>query len=430
MTGTMIRRSFNLLHRWTGLLMAGFLFIAGLTGSLLAFNSELERLISPQLFATARHGVAFLDLATLAERAGTEVPQGRVRAVSLVETDQAEVQFSPRRDSVTGVPYKLGFTQFFVDPWTGHELGRRIRGDLSQGSINLLPFIYSLHWTLAAGRPGQWIMGIVALIWSLDCFVGFYLTLPRSRGAFWQRWHLAWLVKWRASSFRINFDLHRASGLWLWPLLFIFGWSSVMMNIRPTYERVMRALFDYRSPIDAFESLPRRPNESPRLDWRAAETTGARLMAEQALKYGFTVGQPLGLAYSPDLGAYRYDVRGSRDVFERAPKGGSTYVMFDGNTGVLINLFRPTGEHSGNTVESWLYALHMTRVFGRAYQIFVCALGLVIAMLSVTGVYIWWRKRAGRRRPAPWRRLVRAAQAKCYFPRVSSRNIQARQGMP
>ena len=111
----------------------------------------------------------------------------------------------------------------------------------------------------------------------------------------------------------------------------------------------MRALFDYRSPIDTFRSLPRQPNETPLLDWQAAEAVGARLMSEQALKYGFTVGQPLGLSYSADLGAYRYEVRGSRDVFERAPKGGSTYVMFDGNTGALTTLFRPTGEHSGNT---------------------------------------------------------------------------------
>jgi uncharacterized iron-regulated membrane protein len=56
----------------------------------------------------------------------------------------------------------------------------------------------------------------------------------------------------------------------------------------------------------------------------------------------------------------------------------------------------PTGEHSGNTVESWLYALHMTRVFGRAYQIFVCVLGLVITMLSLTGAYIWWKKSRAR----------------------------------
>jgi uncharacterized iron-regulated membrane protein len=388
----MIRHAFLLLHRWTGLLMAGFLVIAGLTGSVLAFNSELERLISPQLFATPRPGVPPLDLATLAERAGAAVPQGRVRSVSLVETDQVAVQFSPRKDSATAKPYDLGFTEFFADPWTGAELGQRIRGDLSQGSINLMPFIYKVHWTLALGALGQWVFGIVALVWTLDCFVGFYLTLPRSKSIFWQRWRLAWLIKWLASSFRVNFDLHRASGLWLWAMFFIFGWSSVMMNIRPAYEWVMKRVFDYRSPIEAFRSLPRRPNETPLLDWRAAEETGAHLMAGQAAKNGFAVGQPLGLTYDPDLGAYRYAVRGSRDIFERTPKGGSTYVMFDGNTGALITLYRPTGEHLGNTVESWLYALHMTRVFGRAYQIFVCLLGLATALLPVTGVYIWWRK--------------------------------------
>jgi uncharacterized iron-regulated membrane protein len=90
-------------------------------------------------------------------------------------------------------------------------------------------------------------------------------------------------------------------------------------------------------------------------------------------------------------------VRGSRDIFERAPKGGSTEVMFDGETGVLVKLFLPTGERAGDTVESWLYALHMTRVFGRAYQIFVCGLGFAITMLSITGVYIWWKKRQARK---------------------------------
>ena len=144
-----------------------------------------------------------------------------------------EVQFSPRRDPATSAPYNLGFTEFFVDPWNGRELGRRIRGDLSQGSINLMPFIYSLHWTLALSTPGQSVLGIVALIWTLDCFVGFYLTLPRGSGSFRVRWKYAWQVKWRASAFRVNFDLHRAGRLRVWSLLFIFAWSSVMMNIRP-----------------------------------------------------------------------------------------------------------------------------------------------------------------------------------------------------
>ncbi|MGO8847822.1 MAG: PepSY-associated TM helix domain-containing protein [Methylocella sp.] len=395
-TCSVVRRVAAWLHRWVGLLMAGFLIIVGLTGSLLAFNSELERLISPQLYATPRPGVAPLDLATLAERAETLVPQARVEGVLFTEADQAVIAFVARNDPTTGNPYNLGFTQFFVDPWTGEELGRRIRGDLSQGLVNLMPFIYKLHWELALGTIGFWILGIVSVVWTIDCFVGFYLTLPVAIDGFWERWKPSWLVKWRAGFFRINFDLHRASGLWLWPMLFIFAWSSVMMDMRPAYEWVTKRLFDYRSPIEDFSSVRQNANGKPRLDWRAARAVGEQLMAEQALSHGFILKQPLGLSYSSDFGAYIYEARSSRDVFERAPKGGSTFIMFDGDTGTLLRLFMPTGEHSGDTVESWLYALHMTRVFGRAYQIFVCVLGLVITMLSATGVYIWWKKRRAR----------------------------------
>jgi len=376
--------------------MATFLFVAGLTGSLLAFNWELERVFAPRLFATGKPGVPKLDLATLADRAEALVPQGRVEIITFTQPDQVMVYFVPRTDQKTNRPYGLGFTEFFLDPWTGKELGRRNRADLSQGLINLMPFIYEVHWMLMAGNIGQWTMGIVALIWSLDCFVGVYLTLPRGRGSFGQRWKYAWWVKWRASAFRINFDLHRASGLWVWPVLFIFAWSSVMMNIRPVYERVMHVLFDYQSPMDEFLANA-RPNESPKLNWHQALATGQRLMAEQSAQHSFTAGEPLSLMYFPDIGEYGYDVRGSRDVFERAPKGGSTSVMFNGDTGELQSLSQPTGEHAGNTVESWLYALHMARVFGRPYQIFVAVLGLMVSTLSYTGIYIWWRKRRVRK---------------------------------
>jgi len=381
------------LHRYGGLVMAAFLFLAGLTGSVLAFNWELERVFAPELFAVPRPGVAKLDLATLAERAEVLVPQGRAEIITFTQPDQVMVNFIPLVDPRSGRPYELGFTEFFMDPWSGKELGRRERANLSQGRVNVMPFIYELHWMLMAGNVGQWIMGVVALIWSVDCFVGVYLTLPRGSGGFWRRWRYAWWVKWRASGSRINFDLHRASGLWVWSFLFIFAWSSVMMNIRPVYERVMRSVFDYRSPMDEFMANA-RPNNSPRLKWHEALLIGQKLMAEQAVRRGFTIGEPLGLMYFPDTGGYSYDVRGSRDVFERAPKGGSTSVTFDGDTGDLRDLSQPTGERAGNTVESWLYALHMARVFGRPYQIFVCVLGLIVALLSTTGVYIWWRKRS------------------------------------
>ncbi len=329
-------------------------------------------------------------------RAQEQLPQARVTGAINTEPDQASIYFEPRQAPQTGSPADLSFTEFFVDPWTGQELGRRRRADLSQGVINLPSFIYELHWTLAIGEIGQWTLGILALIWTVDCFVAFYLTLPLTTKQFWSRWKPAWLLKRKTGFYRLNFDLHRASGLWLWPMLFVFAWSSVMMDIRPAYEWVTKRLFDYQSQLDIFLLTPQGSPHAARLDWRAAQATGERLIAEQSFVHGFQGGPAVSLMYFPASNMYLYEVRGSRDLIERSPKGGGTYVTFDADSGALIQLSLPTGEHLGNTIESWLYVLHMARVFGLPYRIFVCALGLVIAMLSATGVYIWWKKRRAR----------------------------------
>ena len=379
-----------LFHRWVGLLMASFLVIVGMTGSVLAFKTDLEHIINPQLFAKPRPGVPPLDLVALAENAAALVPLGKVSSVSFAGPDQVSVGFHPRKNPTTGQPYDLGFTQLFLDPWTGQELGRRRYGDLSQGRVNLLPFVYQLHYELAMGVPGVWVLGIVALLWTLDCFVGFYLTLPASNGRFWQRWKLAWLIKWRASTYRINFDLHRASGLWLWLALLIFGWSSVQMNLWDTvYTWTTRVVMDYRPVWTELHNLP-EPLENPRLDWREALNTSQHLMAEEAASQAFSVEKPITLSFDADRGVYAYTVRSSREI---KGKGGSTTVFFDANTGALLLLDLPTGQHSGNTFSNWLYELHTARVFGLTWRIFVCILGLVISVLSVTGIYVWWRKR-------------------------------------
>lgn len=387
----MARSLFVFLHRWVGLALAGFLVIAALTGSLLAFNTELERVFAPQLFAKPRSGMAPLDLATLAEKGQARLPDRRVQYVLYAEPDQVLVTFAGPKDP-------RGELQLFLDPWTGAELGRRYRGNISEGWINLMPFIYKLHWTLLLGDTGSMIFGVVAIAWSIDCFVGFYLTLPASRRRFWGKWKLAWVVKAGAEPFRLNFDLHRATGLWMWPMLLVFAWSSVMFNMRPVYEWVTRTVFEYQSPRAQLAQIRNQANDHPLLDWHGARAAGERLAAELSAQKEFHVSGALGLGYISALGAYSYEVRSSRDVFERSPKGGSTHILLDANTGALLAVRMPTGEHAGNTVESWLYALHMARTLGRPYQLFIRCSGLLIVLLSVTGIVVWAKKRAARAR--------------------------------
>ncbi|MDD1621319.1 MAG: PepSY domain-containing protein [Methylococcaceae bacterium] len=409
-----IRPFWVLIHRYAGLAMTGFLIIVGLTGSLLAFYAELERAVNPRLHVEA-NGRVPLDMIALLESAERLAPEARADSVWL-DTTAVQVSVSPRPNPSTGKPYELDYTQLILDPYTGEELGRRTWGAISQGMINLMPFVYKLHYALALDEWGGWILGITALVWTLDCFVGFYLTLPavkRSphpnplpegegnsfiartipRRSFWQRWRPAWLIKWRGSSYRINFDLHRAGGLWLWAMLLIFAWSSVYMNLGDTvYKTVMQSVSEFHQPWTEIADLD-KPLENPAISWREAYRIGNEAMVRASAEKGFNVEAPAAMWINRGKGFYVYSVRSSADIQD---KSGQTRLVIDASSGEAKFLLLPSGQYNGNTVTTWLIALHMGNVFGMPYRIFVCLLGMAIVMLSVTGVIIWLKKRKAR----------------------------------
>ena len=64
----------------------------------------------------------------------------------------------------------------------------------------------------------------------------------------------------------------------------------------------------------------------------------------------------------------------------------------------LRDVSLPSGQHTGNTVSVWLWGLHYGDIRDfLPYRILVCLFGFILVMLSVTGVYIWWKKRKVRR---------------------------------
>lgn len=377
-------------HRWTGLFMAGFLIVVALTGSLLAFWLEINHWLTPELYPGERPGVA-LDAATLAQRAETILPNARVTGVYLGYPGSAMISVEPR----DGAP-ELDFEFLHLDTINGHERGRVTWHSLPRRKSDIMPFVYGLHMYLAMAGVGDWILGAVALMWTLDCFVGFYLTLPppagRARKSFLSRWACAFKIKRGGSFYRLNFDLHRAGGLWLWPLLFVFAWSGVYFLLPSVYAGVTGRLFDYSSlePPAAVVSSAASPAS---MDFAAAQEVGRRLMAEQASQKGFAIERPVALTWFEDQGLYEYRIHSSRDIGDR---GGATAVFFDSRSGELKRLKLPSGERRGDTLTTWLVELHTANVFGLHYRIFVSALGLCVAGLSVTGVYIWWKKRSAR----------------------------------
>ncbi len=141
--------------------------------------------------------------------------------------------------------------------------------------------------------------------------------------------------------------------------------------------------------------FPQRAREAPlKLDWRDAQSVGERLMAEEAAREGFRIVRPFQLNRFGESRMYNYVVLTDRGLF-----GDQTEtVFFDADTGALHATMQNSTGHTGNTVTNWLRGLHMIvdPMNYLVYRIFVVVVGLVIALLSVTGVYIWWKKRKGR----------------------------------
>jgi uncharacterized iron-regulated membrane protein len=200
-------------------------------------------------------------------------------------------------------------------------------------------------------------------------------------------------IKWTASKTRINFDLHRAGGLWLWLALLVFAWSSVYMNLGGFYTKVMQSVSEYHQPWTDFSDLP-QPVQNPQVSWRQAQDIAQAELNRLEQAQGIRTLGPSGFWINRAKGFYVYAVKSSADIQDH---GGQTRVVIDANSGAVKQVLLPTGQYSGNTITSWLLALHTANIWGVPYKIFVCVLGLTIVMLSVTSVVIWLKKRRANR---------------------------------
>ena len=413
----MVRQFFVFVHRWAGLAMTLFLIIVGLTGSALAFREELDIWLNPELLTVAKRDAPLLDGFTLREKAAALYPDASFDLVQLhIEPDRSApfVHMPGMHAGTDNMMEKM--VEFYLDPYTGEKLGERpIWSGPTLERKNLMSFLYSLHFSLAAAvELGKRRRKQRRRLYSrrrrarLDdrllrrllshlpvALAGVDSDASRPANSWWSRWKPAWLIKLNAGAYRINFDIHRAFGLWTWAMLFVFAWSSVAFNLGEVYAPTMKLLFG--APEEsATAPTPMKPVEIPALGFREAYARGADLLRAEAERRHVTIERENSLSLDRDGGAYTLSTRSSADV----TKAGATSVSFDADTGALRSTSfpgDPPPQNLGDKITSWLIWLHVAAVFGLPMQIIVCVMGLVITALAVTGVYIWWKKRRARK---------------------------------
>lgn len=409
-----MRLVFSLLHRWFGLFIATFLFIAGLTGAIIAWDHELDSLLNPGFYHpqnTAEYHNSPSQSSpktplALAAQFEQEHPDKYVTfmPLSLEEDGALSVMVAPRKPEGASELPVLGFNQVALNPYTAEVQAKRQWGEISLAKENLLPFIYKLHYSLhipevSGIELGYLFMGIVGIVWILDCFIALSISFP-SRA----QWRKSFAFRWGSNRQKITFDLHRSGGVWVWALLLIMAITSVSMNLSAQVVRPIVSLFSDLTP-SPFELRPFGPAVEPGI--------GREAMVElaQAQAKIQKIDAPLGgIFYSPETGLYGLGFYAAGN--DHGDVGlGNPWLYFDGKTGAYVGGNIPGQGSAGDIFMQLQFPLHSGRIAGITGRIIVTVLGLVIAMLSVTGIIIWARKRKSRQSARAPKELFKAELA-------------------
>ena len=158
------------IHRWLGLGLGAVLVVLSLTGSLLVLHGEWERLLYPERHEVEAPapGAGRAPLVPILQRLQEEAPAG-FRPLRLEPGHGATAS-----DKVIFVgPDRTSRWSAFVNPWTGEILWRG-----SDQSL-ITPWLLHLHMHLQAGKWGYLVTGLAAVTLIFLTFTGLWITRDR-----------------------------------------------------------------------------------------------------------------------------------------------------------------------------------------------------------------------------------------------------------
>ncbi|MBK8676222.1 MAG: PepSY domain-containing protein [Cellvibrionales bacterium] len=385
-----MRQWLVLLHRWFGLFTAVFLFIAGATGAVISWDHELDAWLNPQLFHTQVFSHAQNPLVLAAQ---LEASDPRLLVTYVPLQTQSEKALTMSVDALVNPQtqrlFDIGFNQVAMNPVTGVVQGQREWGAISLSCENLLPFLYKLHYSMHIPDGfgvefGVWFMGLVAIVWVIDSGIALWISFPRRRS-----WRKSFSFRWNKSFSVINFDLHRSGGVWVWLLLLLLAVTSVSMNLREEVMRPLVASVSVLSP-NVYEGRTLHLKTDPMLPHVSREEVVSAAQVE-ALRRGWTT--PVGsVFYSVEAGLYGVSLFEAGNDHGDGGLGNSS-LYFDGSDGRLLGAEVPGTGSAGDIFLQAQFPLHSGRILGVPGRILISLMGVVVAMLSVTGIIIWMRKR-------------------------------------
>jgi len=332
------------LHLYGALIAGLFLIVLGVTGSILAFQEELDHLLNPSLFKIAPQEQT-LPLSAIQD--------------SLHKTYPDKTFWRYWLPQAADKPYVAQFrgTQFFINSHTGEIIG-------SRQTPTILDNIRALHTSLWLGKTGRNLVSAATILSIFLIVSGIYL------------W---WPVRNTGTSRGLSFYLHYALGIYFSLFLLALSGTGVVMiyygSIAPWVFQVTKS-----APSPSY-NIPSTvvPNGTP-----ITFTQALQIVTDT---FPDAIPQTISMPPGPK-GAYRVAVKSQENMIDY----DEGWILIDQYSGKVLAAQYPSTMSSGAKIMATNGALHTGSIFGLPSQVLMSLASLVLAVQTITGYCLWWKK--------------------------------------
>ena len=349
-----MRRVILTIHLCTGMAAALFLFALGVSGSLMAFENEIDRALNPRL-TWIDAGPVRLTLAEMIAKLQASYPGYRVAGIELSQRD--DVAWTAFLTNKAAEGRAVAFS-----PYSGAVLGDEAARNTFTGKV------HQFHLRLLAGKAGGNIVTAGALCLLVLAITGLVLWWPRK----------LLTVIWRSSWKKLNLDIHQTLGLYTSAFLLIFALTALVIHWDSESQRLVNRVTGSQDEPRPPRFVPLSPDK-PAPDFDAILATAEKAVPDARVTAIFMDRNPVRI-----LMKHRED---------HTP-AGRTNVLVDAYTGKVVSVLDwRTASPGFRLVKLWNRELHTGDIGGLPTRILASLISLSLPVMTITGPLIWWNRR-------------------------------------
>ena len=343
-------------HLWIAFVAAAFVVMLGVTGSIMAFEPELDHLLHRGLWHVDPRPPA-LTLADIAASLGRRYPGKRITRFDL--------------STAPDLSYRVAMDGqlLHVNQYTGDVIGS------AAPQPDVLARIHQLHLRLLwMSHPdaGKSIVTWMCTAMMALLATGFYLWWPLKR----------FTVAWRASKRRRWLDIHASTGIFVFVFLFLLGATGIVIG----FDEVTEPMW-YRMTGSSPSRMPPHP---------IAPQAVPRITPDQALEIARAAvpgATPFTIMIPKPDGTYSVRMRFPEDL----TPGGRSRAEIDQYTGEAVFAEGSRTAPAGTRIVNVNRAIHTGDIYGLPTKFLMSLASALTVVMAVSGLVTWWHRRRAER---------------------------------